>query len=384
MPADPETLPPQRDAFDLPRDVVWANTAYLGPQPRAALDAALAAARRKSEPWRITPPDFFSEAETARARFAELIGASPDDVALSPAASYGIATAARNLPLERGQRVVMAADQFPSNVYAWKRQAEAVGAELVFAPFAETGDLTTALLEAIDARTAVVACAQAHWADGTRVDLHAVAERAHAVGAALVLDLTQSLGAVPFSVREIDPDFVAVAAYKWLLGPYATGFTYVAPRRQDGVPLEESWLGRDKAEDFANLTDYTGLYRPGARRFDVGEAPNFAQLPPLIASLELLLDWGVERIAATLSALNARLAEQFQARGFAVPAPADRSPHFFGVGLPANAPADLAARLAAEGVYLSVRSGKMRVSPHLWIDQEDEARLIAALDRQLA
>ncbi len=375
-------IPCQRDLFDLPREVAYLNCAYMSPLLRRAVEAGQAALALKARPWRIRPPDFFSGPDAARAAFARVMGCDAAGVALVPAASYGIATAAANVAVRAGDRILVVADQFPSNVHPWRRRAAEAGAE-VHAVDAPNGDLTAALLAAIDARTAVVACPHCRWTDGALIDLIRVAEAARDVGAALVLDVTQSAGALPLDVARVDPDFLVAAAYKWLLGPYTTGFLYVAERRRDGRPLEEHWMGREGAEDFSRLVEYRDAYRSGAARFDMGEAPNFALLPAAVAALEQLAAWGVPAIAETLAARTRGIAARAEPLGLVASDPRLRAGHFLGLRLPEGAPPDLVGRLAAENVHVSVRGRWLRVTPHLYNDDEDTDRLIAALDRTL-
>ena len=231
-------LPNQRHLFDIPREVAYFNCAFMSPLLKAAQAAGEDGVRRKAHPWQVTTRDFFTESEETRGLFARLIGADADDIAFIPAVSYGMAVARRNLPLRPGQTVVMAAEEFPSGVYAWRQAALEAGAEVVIAPRPADGDWTAAMLAAIDERTGVVLASKTHWVCGGRMDLSAISAKAKAVGAALVLDITQSGGVVPLDVKAIDPDFVAAGSYKWLMGPYTLGFLYVAPRHHDGMPLE--------------------------------------------------------------------------------------------------------------------------------------------------
>jgi selenocysteine lyase/cysteine desulfurase len=371
-------IPCQRDLFDLPREVAYLNCAYMSPLLRHAVEAGQAALALKARPWRIRPADFFSGPDAARAAFARVVGCDAAGVALVPAASYGLATAAANLRLRPGERILVVGDQFPSNVHPWRRRARETGAEL-HAVDATDGDLTRALLDALDERTAVVACPHCRWTDGALIDLPRVAEAARAAGAALVLDVTQSAGALPLDVARIDPDFIVAAAYKWLLGPYSTGFLYVAERRRDGRPLEEHWLGREGAEDFSRLVEYRDAYRPGAARFDMGEAPNFALLPAVVAGLEQIVAWGVPAIAETLADRTRAIADRAAPLGLGTSDPRLRAGHFLGLGLPEGAPSDLVARLAERDVHVSVRGRSLRVTPHLYNDDEDTDRLIDAL-----
>jgi len=375
----PERIACQRALFDLPREVAYLNCAYMSPLLRETVAIGAEALARKARPWQIRPADFFSETERARALFARLVGGDAEGVAIVPAASYGLSTAARNLPLAPGRTVVVPEDQFPSNLYPWRAAAAAAGAEIVVAAPGPGGDLTAALLAAIDERAAIVACAQCRWTDGALVDLARVGAAARAVGAALVLDLTQSLGALPIDLAAVRPDYLTAAAYKWLLGPYATGFLWVAPERRDGRPLEEHWLGRAGSEDFARLIDYTDAYRPGARRFDMGEAPNFALLPAACHALEQLIAWDPAAIQATLAARTAAIAARAAGLGLAASDPRLRAGHFLGLRFPAPPPPDLPERLAAARVHVSLRGASLRVTPHLYNDDEDVDRLIEAL-----
>ncbi|HEX6819156.1 MAG TPA: aminotransferase class V-fold PLP-dependent enzyme [Ktedonobacterales bacterium] len=372
-------LSSQRSLFEIPDDIAYLNCAYMSPIPRASREAGQAAVARKSRPWEIAASDFFDEAEVARSLFAELIGADADGVALVPSASYGIGVAAANLSPRADQHILVLAEQFPSNVYPWQDLAQRSGAALVTVPRPPDDDWTTALLERIDERTAVVAVPHCHWTDGGLVDLARVGERARAVGAALVVDATQSLGAYPLDLARAQPDFLAVAAYKWLLGPYSTGFLYVAPHRREGRPLEQNWIARMGSENFSGLVDYADAYQPGARRYDIGERANFALLPMVIASLRQLLEWGVANIQQTVGELTGQIERETRRLGLE-PVPAERrANHLLGVRSPRPLPPDLLARLAAQRVYVSVRGQSIRVSPHVYNTEADIQRFVAAM-----
>ena len=222
----------QRHLFDIPDDVAYLNCGYMSPLMKRVRDAAVAGLERKAHPWEIVPRDFFSGSDALRSAFAALINARVDDIAIVPAASYGISTAARNLPLSRGQNVVVVEDQFPSNVYPWREQAAEVGAHVRTVPRPASGGWTRVVLDAVDRETAIIAIPQCHWTDGGVFELDRISAECRTHGIALSLDLTQSLGVVPFDVSRIQPDFLSCAAYKWLLGPYSIGFLYVSERWQ--------------------------------------------------------------------------------------------------------------------------------------------------------
>ena len=130
----------------------------------------------------------------------------------------------------------------------------------------------------------------------------------------LVVDGTQSVGALPFDVAAIRPDFLVVATYKWLLGPYSAGYLYVAPERHDGMPIEHNWADRTRSENFTGLVDYRDAFAPGARRYDVGERGNFHLLPMANAALRQVHEWGVENIQETIRARTRRIAERGETR----------------------------------------------------------------------
>ena len=375
----PRAIPCQKTLFDLPDDVAYLRCAAMSPGLRAAQEAGAAGLAHKAHPWRLNAGHYFKDVEMARGLFAQLIGATADDIAVLPSASYGIATAAANLPLAAGQSIVLLAEQFPSNVYAWRELAKANGGRIVTVARPSDDDWTAAVLEAIGGDTAIVTLGQCHWADGGLVDLAAVAGRARQVGAALALDVTQSAGVAPLSVAELDPDFLVAVTYKWLLGPYSFGFLYVAPRHQNGRPIEHNWVGRANAQDTNNISDYTDAYQPGARRFDVGERGNFVSIPQAIAGLRQILDWGVDNIAHTIAPMTAEIGARAADLGFRVPAPGRHIGHIVGLRMPDGLPADLNERLSAAGVYISVRGDSIRVAPHLYNDAGDIDRLFKEL-----
>ncbi|MGB3634004.1 MAG: aminotransferase class V-fold PLP-dependent enzyme, partial [Rubrobacteraceae bacterium] len=290
-------LPSQRDLFDVPEDICYLNCAYMSPQLRSVREAGEKALSTKSHPWKVTTADFFDEPELSRELFARIIGGAPDGVAIIPSVSYGMAAAVANVPVRRGQNILVLDEQFPSNVYPWRELAKQRDAKLSTVPRPANHGWTTAILNHTDENTAVIAVPNCHWTDGSLVDLVRVGERAREVGSALVVDATQSLGTYPLDVARVRPDFLISAGYKWLLGPYSLGFMYVYEAYREGNPIEQNWIVREGSQDFARLVDYRDGYAPGARRYDVGERSNFNLLPMANAALQQVLDWGVENIS---------------------------------------------------------------------------------------
>ena len=374
----------QRELFEIPEEVAYLNCAYMSPQLRSAREIGERAVARKSRPWKITPADFFEDAEMSRALFARLVGGEPDGVALVPSVSYGIAVAAANAPVGEGQRLLILEDQFPSNVYPWRELARRGGADVVTVPRPADYDWTSAVLRRLDENTAVVAVPNCHWTDGSLLDLASIGERAREAGAVFVVDAIQSLGAHPLDVREIKPDFLVASVYKWLLGPYGVGFMYVREDHREGKPIEHNWINRRGSEDFTGLVSYEDAFQPGARRYDVGERSNFVLLPMANEALRQILDWGVENVSETIGDLTDLVEEEAARRAIEAVPKEVRVRHMIGLKLGSAAPEDLATRLAAENVFVSVRGESVRVSPHLYNIERDVERLFEVLGQAIA
>lgn len=385
----PNIIPSQRHLFDIPDDVAYLNSAYMGPMAKSVIAAGEGGMAAKGRPWAIRPVDFFTESEAVRALFAQLVNATADDIAIVPAVSYGMAVAANALPLKAGQSVITLAEQFPSNVYPWIEKARAANAAHITVPRPSDDDWTAGVLSRIDANTAVVALPHCHWTDGGLLDLVAIRKACDHVGAALCIDATQSLGVLPFDVAVIRPDFLCAGGYKWMLGPYSYGYLYVDPRWHGALPIEHNWIARRDSEDFAGLVNYKSGFQPGARRFDMGERSNFALTPAAKAALQMLLDWGSANIQATLKQRNDAIAERARAEfGLDSVAPHRRAGHYLGLRFggakyEGGIPADLPAKLAAANVFVSVRGKAMRVTPHLYNTDQDVERLFSVMKEAL-
>ena len=371
----------------LPAGLYYLNCGYMAPLPRAVRDAGIAGIERKVDPsGGIVTADFFADSAEARRLFATVIHAEDAErIAIIPAVSYGIATVAHNTPVAAGQNIVVCAEQFPSNVYTWRKASKRSGCALrvVGAPEQASGRgaaWNARVLEAIDADTAIVSLPHAHWTDGTRFDLMAIGRAARQVGAAFIVDGTQSVGALPFDVREIQPDALVCAGYKWLLGPYAMGAAYFGPRYDAGDPIEENWITRRGSDDFQRLVDYQDEYAPGAIRYDVGERSNFILLPMFIAALKLILDWTPERIQEYCRRLVSQPLEWARDLGFLVEEDEWRASHLFGLRMPPALDVKrLQAALQNRKVFVSLRGSALRVSPNVYNDEADLAALVEVL-----
>jgi selenocysteine lyase/cysteine desulfurase len=369
-----------RELFEIPDDVTYLNCANMAPQLRNVTQAGVEAVKRKSSPWNLTAPEWFSGAEELRLTCGQLLGADPEGIALIPAASYGIAIAAANLQIGPGQSIALLDQEFPSNVYAWRELAKRQDAEIKTVQRREGETWTSALLRSMDATTAIVALPHCHWTDGSAVDLVRVSECARSVGAAIVIDASQSLGACPLDLKAIQPDFVVAVGYKWLLGPYGLGYMYVAPKwRESGTPLEYSWLSRGGSEDFSQVVNYRDDYRPGARRFDMGEFPQFVLAPMATAALKQIQAWGVDQIQQSLSLLTDHIWQRATERGYSVLPRSERLGHMIGLRLPRGIPDGLMKKLVEAKIYVSLRGDAIRVAPHVYNSRADIDRLFEIL-----
>jgi len=369
----------QRHLFEIPEDVAYLNCAYMSPLMKSVVEAGNAGLARKMHAWEITPEKFFTGAEEFRTTVARLIDCSPDCVAIVPSASYGVATAARNLPVNKGKKILVLDEQFPSNYYPWERVAEESGASVKVVNWPQDGDWTRAVLDELTEDVAIAALPNVQWTSGGRLNLVKIGEACRSMSVALALDLTQSLGVLPFGVREVQPDFAVAACYKWLMGPYTTGFMYVAPKWHGGRPLEENWIQRANARDFASLILYTEGYDSGARRFDMGERSNFGLLPAAKRAIEQLLEWGVTELSETIAAINHQVLTAAEELGFSATPKEFRAPHYLCLRRTAGISKDLPETLAREKVFVSVRGSSMRVTPHVYNSRPDVEKLIACL-----
>lgn len=370
---------PERSAFDIPDDVTYINCAYLSPLLNAVVAAGRESVARKAHPWELLHDDFFAEVATLRAAFAGLIGARPDDIAIVPSTAYGMATAAANIALAPGDNVVVPHAEHASAFHKWRVRAAEAGADLRAPDVAPDGDWTETLIAAIDDRTRVVAVPNVHWSDGRLFDLVRIGAAARRVGAAFVIDGTQSVGALPLDVAALRPDYLTCSAYKWLFCPYGFAFLYVAPDRQDGTPFEEHYFHRENAAGHEGRLDAIIGYDRGARRFDTAERANFITLPMSILALRQIAEWTVASIRDRIAPVSEALIDGARRLGYAAHPAERRVPHLFGLRREGGLPPGLGTTLAAAKVFVSIRGDAIRVSPNVYNDLRDVERFLAAL-----
>ncbi len=382
-------LSSQRALFDIPPDVCYLNAAGWSPLPRATQEAGRAAVARKGQPWKLTPDFAESQHERARAAAAALIGAEPRDVALVSSVGYGVSIAGKVLAIPRGSRVLVLENDHTSPVLEWMSRADAQEFTVETVAQPANGDWTSAVLEAIERNgappVALASISSIHWSDGCMLDMQAIRDALRRQGAALLVDATHGVGVIATDVKTLDPDFLMFPTYKWVLGPYGRAFVYIAKRHQDGVPLEQTAFGRRnvKAENPVYFAD--ARYLPDARRFDMGERDHFISMEMASIGMELLAQWGAAAVVARLRALTRRIAHALDGTN-AVQMHDERfrAPHILSLGFAGGLPANLIPALAGQQIYVAPRLGRMRISPHVYNDDADVDRFVAALKSALA
>lgn len=377
------TLTCQKHLFRLPENVTYINCAYQAPLMRHIEQIAQQKLSAQCHPFKRTGADFFEPTKQLRQQFAQLINA--DDfqrIAIIPSASYGIANAANNVKLKQTDNIVVLEEQFPSNIYSWKRLVKTYGATLKMAKAPDTQHnrgqkWNEILLAAINENTKLVAVPHVHWADGTLFDLAAVRAKTRQVGALLIIDGTQSVGALPFDVQVFEPDAVICAGYKWLMGTYGLGVAYYGATFDNGTPIEENWINRLDSHKFSELVNYQDTYQPKAARYNVGEQSNFIHVAILNAAIQQILEWDVANIQEYCAQLIAEPLAQLQERGCWVENAENRANHLLGVRIGKQFDmTKLQQQFAENQVYVSQRGNAIRISPHVYNTIKDMKKLL--------
>lgn len=374
----------QKHLFRLPEDITYLNGSYMAPQLQSVEAVGIKHLQKKATPYLISESDFFSEKRILKERFAQLIEApDPECIAIIPSVSYGIATVIKNISFAPGDEVVLLQEQFPSNYYAWKQLEleKGVVVKTVVAPALTIGRAerwNEAVLEAITPKTKVVAIPNVHWADGTFFNLKQIRKRCSEEGAYLIIDGTQSVGAMPFSVSEVQPDALICGGYKWLLGAYGLGLAYFGERFHHGNPLENNWMNHEGSENFSNLVNYNDTFKAKATRYDVGESSNFILTPMLSEAIKQLLEWTPQAIQEYCSSITREALEQMNTKDYFVEDPKFRAQHLFGVYPKDNdSIARIKACLTSKNIFVSYRGNAIRVSPNVYNSKEDIEKLIS-------
>lgn len=378
----------QKSRFSLDPHVTYLNNAYRGPILKKSEEAALDDLRNMRNPYLVKPSDFFERTERVKALFGDLVKGSKNQIAIIPSTSYGFAVALNNLGNVKAKKAITVSDEFPSGYFSLKRwtlenegKLQVIEAGSVADSFGKSWNQR--LLEAIDPDTGVVLISSVHWMNGVAFDLKSIGQRCREVGAAFIVDGTQSVGVMPIDVEEFQVDALICASYKWLLGPYSLALAYFGERFNSGKPLEESWMNRTNSQNFSGLTDYQENYLPGASRYDVGETSHFVTMPILEKSLEQILEWKPERMQEYAKGLKHGLVAFQESKGLTLDLSEFTSNHLFALQLPKNSNLhQIRTQLEEAKVYVSVRGESLRISINVFNEKQDLDRLTASLNQR--
>jgi len=363
--------------------VAYLNIANQGPLPLASARAAQAAIEWKKLPNDIADSAYFDLPDRVREKFARLIGAAADEVAVTTGASAGLAAVAAGIDWQPGDEVLVAHGEFPAHFATWLPYENA--GKLKVRVISPRGRFISAddYIANIGPRTRIVSASLVRFDDGARLDAARVAQACHAANAALLLDISQCAGAMPLSIRDLGADFAASSAYKWLLGPYGTGFFWVAREWTERLrcgPLY--WQALEGARDFHSLTQGNFRAAAGARRWDSPETASFIQLAALDVSLDFLLSVGTEAVAAHNHALMTEIIERLPRDACVLASPAERERRGPYVCVAARKPErtpQMLDQLRKAQIIVSLRESALRISSHLYNTPEHVERLLKVL-----
>jgi selenocysteine lyase/cysteine desulfurase len=366
--------------FPWTSEAIYLNAAGIGPLPERSRRAVVEFAALRATPHRVTDKMLFGTLTESRRLAAALINAEPEEIALATNTSYGINLAARALPLEAGDIVLLSDREFPANVYPWLALRER-GIEIELAPTTAEGwpDEPYLLQRVADPRVRVLAVSLTQFANGYTVDLGGLSRVTRMTNTLLVVDAIQGLGQVPVDVRATPVDLLACGGQKWLLSPWGSGFVYV---RRELIatlpPADIGWLAYEGTDDLTRLTGYDTTLRSNARRYELVTLP-FQDFAGMNASLGLLLEVGIESIQTYLRAVTRPVLAWAASRGVRVSSPTNA--HASGiVALELSDPVGAYRALRAAGVIATVREGVLRLSPHLYNTPAEMERVVDVLE----
>jgi selenocysteine lyase/cysteine desulfurase len=377
--APPDLSRLRAQEFPWTADTIYLNNASVGPLPERTRKVLDDFNRRRAAPFQLPDRDLFATMAESRRLAAELIGAVPEEIALTINTGFGLSMAARSLPLRPGDIVLASDKEFPANIYPWMLLKDS-GITLELTPTTPEGwpDEARLLDRLSDPRVRVLAVSLVQFSNGYTVDLARLSAATRASGTYLVVDAIQGVGQMPVDVKRTPVDILACGAQKWLLSPWGSGFVYV--RRElvrELSPTVTGWMAFEGTEDFTRLTEYRDTLRGDARRFELITLP-YQDFAGMNASLGLLLSVGIQRIADHLQALHAPLLAWAARHGVRVVSPAgDR-----GSGILCLQPPDVGGafrRLKAARVIASMREGAIRLSPHVYNTVDEMERVAETL-----
>src|SRR5467141_398242 len=366
-------------------DATYLNLAGQSPMPKVSIRAVQAALEAKKYPHQKPDSTFFEVPNRIRASIAKLIGGKAEEIALTSGASAGVAAVAYALTWKPGDEVITAKGEFPLQYTTWKPMEEREGLKLKIISPRERFITADDLIAAITPRTRVVSVSMVRYDDGSLLDAARVADACHKQGALFLLDASQSCGAIPMDVNQLGADFIVSAGYKWLLGPFGTGFFWAKSEHLAMVrPGPFYWMAVMSSDNFSALNFDDPKPGPSAKRWDSPEGASYfnLNLVAMDASVDFVVRMGPELVAAHNRKLIELMFERLPKDRF-VPAspldPARRGPYGCFAARSPEKTAEYYHRLRKENVVVSLREGNIRVSPYLYNTERDIDRLISVV-----
>tara|TARA_B100000579_G_scaffold229634_2_gene188070 strand:- start:21939 stop:23093 length:1155 start_codon:yes stop_codon:yes gene_type:complete len=382
-----EKTPDYREYFNIDDNISYLNSAYMGLLPKSSVQKGNYGFELKSKSWEIQWNDFYDKPENTRQLFSKLINADNDSVFFVPSASYGFSVFANNFKLDHRKTILLLEEEFPSNVWIWKELAKNQNGNVKFVRRPDDDDWTSAILNDLNADTALVSVPNCHWTDGGLINLEILSKELREKNISLAIDGTQSVGVMPIDLQKIKPDFMVVSGYKWCLGPYSLGLAYIDSKYHSGEPIEYNWLSKlpmPADSKFPDMTAYDEFEFENARKFDFGQRGNFHLIPALESSLQLITNIGPENIYKYVDNLNEEIIKSTSEMGFSNIVRNLRARHYLGLRFENEIPNNFVENLAKENVFISARGKKaIRVTPHIWNNLNDIDKFLNALKRVL-
>lgn len=368
-----------RSLFSHTGRVVYLNHAAVSPPPIKTIEAVTAQIRDVAENGTLNYHKWMAVKERARELAAGMIGARSDQVAFMRNTSDALSTVANGLGWRKGDNVVTFKGEFPSNVYPWLRLREAEGVEVRFCEEQDGRVDVDELIGLIDQHTRIVAISHVQYGSGFRADLERIGRAARLYDALLVVDVIQAMGAQPINVEAQLIDAAAGACHKWLLTPQGVGLLYLSDRARERIePTLVGWMSVPDPEDYGNFEQN---WTRGALPWETGTLPT-ALIYGLEASLNLLQETGVNRIAAHLNDLTDYLCESLRNREYKIISsrlPGEKSQIVCIEHRGEWSPMALYSHLKKQGIIVAPRGTRLRISPHLYNTTEDIDALVDAL-----
>ena len=368
-----ENLMKYRSEFPVTENLIYLNHAAVAPLVRPAAAAIQWLADDALRYGSLHYGQWLETYDGLRRAAARLVNGSPEEIALVKNTSEGIATVALGLDWRPGDRVVAFKEEFPANQYPWQR-LESKGVRVEWLSAADPLDRIDQAAKG--ARLLAISFVQ--YLTGYRASLNVIGEICHRRGVIHFVDAIQGLGAFPLDVRTAHIDALAADGHKWLLGPEGCGILYISRALQERVePVEFGWTNVAGFHDYGSR-DMT--LREDAGRYECGTL-NTVGCYGLRASIEFLLEVGVDRIAEAVQALGDQIDAGVRAKGYAVAS--ERTPAS-GAGIvsfrkPGTDSAAIVARLRENGIVTADRAGWVRASPHFYIAPEEVEKTLYSL-----